>query len=166
VLLLGPLWALALVALRRRRWSTLVAAAFGLAVVPTAFVAAGFDWFAGLEATRAAYLAGVAPERPDRYFVVSNLVVFAVAVGPAAVAGVAWLRDRATWWLVGGAAAGVMAADLSTMSKGEVERIWLPAVPFMLLATTSIRGRTARRGWLAAQLGLGLLLTVVLDSPW
>jgi hypothetical protein len=47
-----------------------------------------------------------------------------------------------------------------------VERIWLPAVPFVVLATCAIRGRTARRGWLAAQLGLGLLLTAVLDSPW
>ena len=105
---------------------------------------AGFDWLAGLEATRTAYLAGVAPERPDRYFIVANLVVFAVAVGPAAVAGVVWLRDRAAWWLVGGALAGVLAADLSTMSKGEVERIWLPAVPFVVLATSAIRGRTAR----------------------
>ena len=77
-----------------------------------------------------------------------------------------WLRDRAAWWLVGGALAGVVAADLSTMSKGEVERIWLPAVPFLVLATCAIGGRTARRAWLAAQLGVGLLLTVVLDSPW
>ena len=60
----------------------------------------------------------------------------------------------------------MVAADLSTMSKGEVERIWLPAVPFVVLATCAIRGRTARRAWLAAQLGLGLLLTAVLDSPW
>lgn len=166
MLLLGPLWALAVLALRRRAAAPLISAAVGFAVVPLVFVAAGFDWFAGLEATRTAYLAGVAPGRPDRYFVVSNLVVLAVAVGPAAVAAVVWLRDRAAWWLVGGALAGVVAADLSTMSKGEVERIWLPAVPFIVLATTAIRGRTARRCWLAAQLGLGLLLTAVLDSPW
>ena len=166
MLLLGPLWALAVLALLRRNWQPLITAAAGFAVVPVVFMAAGFNWFAGLDATRVAYLAGVATERPDRYFIVSNLVVFAVAVGPAAVAALVWLRDRSTWWLVGGALAGVLAADLSTMSKGEVERIWLPAVPFLLLATSAIRGRTARRAWLAAQLGLGLLLTAVLDSPW
>jgi hypothetical protein len=52
------------------------------------------------------------------------------------------------------------------MSKGEVERIWLPAVPFVVLATAAIVGRAQRRIWLAAQLGLGLLLTATLDSPW
>ncbi len=166
VLLLGPLWAVAVLAVRRRAWMPLVSAAAGLAVVPAAFMAAGFNWLDGLSATHAAYLAGVAPERPDRYFVVANLVVLAVAVGPATVAAVVWLRDRSAWWLVGGALAGVVAADLSTMSKGEVERIWLPAVPFLVLATCAIRGRTARRLWLGAQLSIGLLVTAVLDSPW
>jgi len=164
--LLGPLWALAVMTLRNRRWQPLVPAAIGVAVIPLLFMAEGFDWFAGLAATRTAYLAGVAPERPDRYFVISNLVVLAVAIGPAAVAGIAWLRDRAAWWLVGGALAGVVAADLSTMSKGEVERIWLPAVPFLVLATTSIGSRTARRGWLAAQLAVAGTLQIVLRSPW
>jgi hypothetical protein len=166
MLLLGPLWALAVLALRRSSRRPLLTAGAGFAVVPLLFMAAGFDWFAGLAATRDAYLAGVAPGRPDRYFVVSNLVVFAVAVGPAAVAGLTWLRDRATWWLVGGALAGVLAADLSTMSKGEVERIWLPAVPFVVLATTAIRGRRARQLWLAAQLVAAVLLQATLDAPW
>lgn len=166
VLLLSPLWAVAIWGLRQGRWRCAVSALLGFAVVPLLFVAAGFDWLAGLQATRTAYLAGVAPGRPDRYFIVSNLVVFAVAVGPAAVAASTWLRDRAAWWLVGGALAGVVAADLSTMSKGEVERIWLPAVPFVLLATCAIRGTNPRRVWLGAQLALGLLLTAALDSPW
>ncbi len=166
MLLLGPLWALAVLALRRRDWQPMVTAVAGFLVVPALFMAAGFDWLAGLDATRAAYLDGVAPERPDRYFLIANLVVLAVAVGPAAIAALVWLRDRAAWWLVGGALAGVVAADLSTMSKGEVERIWLPAVPFLVLATCAIGGRTALRAWLAAQLGVGLLLAVVLDSPW
>lgn len=166
MLLLGPLWAVAVMTLLRRRWQPLVPALVGFAVVPVLFVAEGFNWLEGLAATRTAYLAGVAPERPDRYFVIANLVVLAVAIGPAAVAGIAWLRDRAAWWLVGGALAGVIAADLSTMSKGEVERIWLPAVPFLVLATSSIIGRTARRGWLAAQLAVAGALQVFLRSPW
>ena len=166
MLLLAPLWALAVLALRRHEWQRLATAAVGCSIVPLAFMAAGFSWLDGLEATRSAYLAGVALERPDRYFILANLVVLAVAVGPATVAALTWLRDRSAWWLVGGALVGVVAADLSTLSKGEVERIWLPAVPFLVLATCAIRGRGARRAWLAAQLGLGLLLQAALDSPW
>ncbi len=166
VLLLGPLWALAVLALRRRAWPVLVAAAAGAAVVPLLFTWAGFDWLEGLAGTREAYQAGVALERPDRYFVVSNLVVLGVAVGPATVAALAWLRHRPTWWLVGGALAGVVAADLSTMSKGEVERIWLPAVPFLVLATATFPDLRWRRGWLAVQLASALVLQLLLRSPW
>jgi len=166
VLLLAPLWALAVWTLRQRRWQPLVPAAIGAAVIPVLFMAYGFNWFDGLAATREAYLAGVAPRRPDRYFVLSNLVVLAVSIGPAAVAGLAWLRDRAAWWLVGGALAGVIAANLSTMSKGEVERIWLPAVPFLVLATSAIRTTAARRAWLSAQLAVALVLQIVLRTPW
>jgi len=166
MLLLGPLWAIALLALRRGRWQPLLTAALGFVVVPGLFMLLGFNWIEGLAGTRTAYLAGVAAERPDRYFVISNLVVLAVAIGPAAVAGIVWLRDRLAWWLVGGALFGVIAADLSTMSKGEVERIWLPAVPFLVLATCAISGRTARRWWLGSQLSVALLLQVFLRSPW
>jgi hypothetical protein len=166
VLLLGPLWALAVLALRRRAWPVLAVAAAGAAVVPLLFVWAGFDWIEGQAGTREAYRAGVALERPDRYFLVSNLVVLGVAVGPATVAALAWLRHRPTWWLAGGALAGVVVADLSTMSKGEVERIWLPAVPFLVLATATFPDLRWRRGWLAAQLAAALALQLVLRSPW
>jgi hypothetical protein len=166
MLLLGPLWALAIWTLRRGNRRPLVTAVLGFAVVPVLFMSAGFDWFAGLEATRTAYLDGVAPGRPDRYFIVSNLVVTAVAIGPATIAAMVWLRDRAAWWLVGGALGGIIAANASTMSKGEVERIWLPVVPFLVLATCSIRGTDARRWWLAAQLAVAVLLQATLDAPW
>ncbi|CAN5462426.1 integral membrane protein [soil metagenome] len=166
MLLLAPLWALALLGGLRRRWAPLVPAAIGFAVIPGLFMSAGFNWFDGLAATHTAYLAGVAPERPDRYFVIANLAVLAVSVGPATVAGLAWLRDRAAWWLVGGALAGVIAADLSMLSKGEVERIWLPAVPFLVLATSAIAGRMARRGWLGVQLSVAMGLQIWLRSPW
>ena len=166
VTLLGPLWALAVWAAWRRRGPALVAALVGFVVVPGALALAGFSWLGGLEATRAAYLDGVAPDRPYPYFLVANLAALAVAVGPATVAGTAWLRDRAAWLLVGGALAGAVAADLSGLSKGEVERIWLPLVPFLVLATSSIRGRTARRTFLAAQLAVAVLLQAWLRSPW
>lgn len=166
VTLLGPLWALAGWAAWRRRGPALVAAAAGFVVLPGALALAGFSWPDGLDATRAAYLDGVAPDRPYSFFLVANLAALGVAVGPATVAGMAWLRDRAAWLLVGGALVGAVAADLSGLSKGEVERIWLPLVPFLVLATCAVRGRTARRGWLGAQLAVAVVLQAWLRTPW
>ena len=166
MLLLGPLWALAVLGLLRRRWQPLVPAAVGFAVVPLWFMASGFDWFAGLDATHTAYNAGVAPGRPARYFLLSNLVVTAVSVGPATVAAIARLRDRRTWWLVGGALVAILSANVSLMSKGEVERIWLPAIPFLVLATVAIERPRERRIWVAVQLALAIVVHVFVDSPW
>ena len=42
------------------------------------------------------------------------------------------------WLLVGGGLAAVAIADLSGMSKGEVERIWLPFLPWVLLAAAAL----------------------------
>jgi methylthioxylose transferase len=164
--LLAPLWVLAAWAVWRRRWVPVLAVVVGLAVLPGALALAGFDWRAGLDATRTAYESGVAQDRPYTYFLVANLAALLIAVGPATVVGMAWLRDRATWLLVGGAVVGFVAADLSGLSKGEVERIWLPFVPFLVLATSAIRGRAARRGWLVAQLLGTVVLQAWLRTPW
>ncbi len=64
------------------------------------------------------------------------------------------LRDPRLWLLVGGGLAAIALADLSGMSKGEVERIWLPFVPWIAVATVVFRGREAR-GWLGAQVASG-----------
>jgi hypothetical protein len=51
------------------------------------------------------------------------------------------------------------------MSKAEVERIWLPFVPWVLLATSALP-RGAARGWLAANVGTALALEVAVTQPW
>ncbi|MEZ5267201.1 MAG: hypothetical protein R2789_01070 [Microthrixaceae bacterium] len=76
------------------------------------------------------------------------------------------LRDRRLWWLSGSALAGVALADLSAMSKGEVERIWLPAVPWVLVATASIRTTRNRRFWAVVTMGLTVLLQWKLRPAW
>lgn len=166
MLLLGPLWALAVLALVRKRPEPLAWAAAGFAVIPVLFMAAGFDWYDGFLATRDHYREGVADDRPLSYFVFANVAVIAAVVGPAAVAGIVRLRDRATWCLVGGALAGIAVANVSGMSKGEVERIWLPAVPFLVLGCTVFATRRERRGWVGAQLAVGMLMQLVIRSPW
>jgi hypothetical protein len=151
------------IALGRRRPAVIALAGASVALVLGAFFAARFNWFEGLQGTREQYLAGVSQRRPYVEFIVISLAAFALTVGPAAVAGLARLRDRGIWLLAGGALAALAAADLSGMSKGETERIWLPFVPWLLVATAPL---ARSRSWLAAQVGLGLALQVGVRSPW
>ena len=151
------------IAAGRRRPDAVAWAAGGVAIVFAAFAAARFNWFDGLAATREEYLAGISRRRPYPDFLLISLAAFALAAGPAVVAGLARLRDRGMWFLAGGALVALAAADLSGMSKGETERIWLHLVPWLLVATVALRGS---RGWLAAQVALALALQLMLRSPW
>jgi methylthioxylose transferase len=157
------------VAASRRRLRPLVLAAVGAAPVFVAFRAAGFSWLAGLAATRTQYWLGAASGRPYRYFVVADLAAFALAVGPAAAVAIARLRSRRVWLLVGGALVGIVVADLSAMSKAEVERIWLPFVPWVLLATSALAARTSGKGarvLLGLQAASAVLIELAVRSPW
>jgi len=155
---------------RRRRIRPLVVATIGGAVIPLVFLAGGFWWLDGLEATRERYFAGVGGRRPYGAFLIANLAVLALATGPAIAVALARLRDRAGWLLVGGALAAIAVADLSGMSKGEVERIWLPFVPWVLLAGAALGSaagsRVGVRTWLGAQAFLALVIQTLVRSPW
>jgi methylthioxylose transferase len=59
----------------------------------------------------------------------------------------------------------VLVADLSQMSKAEVERIWLPFVPWVLLACALLPERWRRRG-LVLQVVLALLVQHLLLTGW
>lgn len=161
---LAPLALLALaVGAATRRIRPLALAAAGAGAVLLAFAAAGFWWPAGLRATHALYGAGAAARRPYLDFLVISPAAFALAIGPAAVAGLATLRGRRAWVLPAGALAALAVAELSGLSRGETERIWLPFAPWLLLAAASLR---APRPWLAAQLTLAIALQVVVVSQW
>jgi hypothetical protein len=160
----------AVVAIARRRYRPLVVAGLGAGFVFLAFLAAGFSWLTGLATTRRQYWAGVASRRPYWYFVVGNLGAFALAVGPAAAVGLARLRDRRVWMLVGGALLVIALANFSGMSKGEVERIWLPFAPWVLLATVAIVTTRMQTGWtrlwLCGQAAIAIGIQAAVRSPW
>jgi methylthioxylose transferase len=59
----------------------------------------------------------------------------------------------------------VLGADVSGMSKAEVERIWLPFVPWTLLLVVLLPVRWQRWG-LPVQAALGLLLQHLYVSNW
>ncbi len=135
-----------------------------VAVLVAVAVASGFSWLDGLDATRAAYARGVANERPSAYFALAgNPGALAFAAGPAGAVGLVAAfryRHRTASLLPLGAAVTLIAVNASMLSKGEVERIWLPFVPWLALAAPS------SRVWLAAQAALALLLQAWLVSKW
>lgn len=134
-------------------------AATGLVVLAAT---TGFWWPSGLAATREAYWSGRARLRPGWYFTLAgNPGALALSTGPAVAAGLAALgRNRAAVLPVA-ALLAVAVADVSQLSRAEVERIWLPFVPWLALAAPG-----HRRGWLGAQVGLGLALQAGLRTPW
>jgi hypothetical protein len=159
----------AAVAAVTRRWRAAVLAAVGALAVVVAFTGTGFWWFTGFDRVRVIYAASIAASRPYSYFVWANLAALSFAVGAAAYAGLrrAVAAPRAlpgpAALLVLAALAAVALADLSGLSKAEVERIWLPfavwlAVPCALLPHP--------RGWLAAQAVLALAVNHLLLTVW
>jgi hypothetical protein len=163
------------IAIRERRARPLLLAGFGAAVVVALFVAGGFWWLDGLDATRGFYADGISQFRPYSYFVfVGNPAALALALGPVAAAGLGGLavRGARTAWserwplLAAASLAAVAAADLSGLSNAEVERIWLPFMPWIAVAATAVVTQRSRRWWLATSLALGLALQVGLVTPW
>ncbi|GAA2142790.1 hypothetical protein [Glycomyces algeriensis] len=151
------------VAVRRRRWAVLTGGGALAAAVVLAPLAWGYWWLEGLQVTRVRYYAGVAALRGYWYFLLANLAVFALALGPAIAAALARLRDRLMWIVVGSCLAAVAIADLSGMSSAETERIWQPFMPLVLLAGCAL---TRPRGWLALQLAVAVVLAAALRVQW
>ena len=154
------------VAVARRAWRPLLIAGAVASAAVLAFVPLGFWWGAGLLATKHEYdTLGVT--RPYSYFVFNNIGAWALAIGPATAVALVRLRDRRLWVLVGGAVAAVALADLSGMSEGEVERIWLPFTLWVLAAGAALGPRPAVvRGWLAVQVMTALVITATVGTLW
>jgi hypothetical protein len=156
------------VAWRRRRLRPIALAAVGAAPVFLAFLAAGFSWISGLLATRDRYFAGVGSRRPYLEFLVANAAAFGIALGPAIPVAVARLRDRRLWLLVGGGLLAVGIAMMSGMSKGEVERIWLPLAVWVLPAGAVLAAGRSRvtRAWLGVQAAAAVAVATVVRTSW
>ena len=157
-----PLGLLALVLLRRP--GRVLRAAVAVVAVAGVFAALGFWWLDGLHQTYLRVHAGAGGYRPLQYFVLANLAALAVAVGPAAAAGLRALRRTdPVWVLVGPLLLGLLVADVTGTMRGEVERIWLPYVPWLLVPAARL---AHPRGWLALQLAVALVVQLVLRSKW
>jgi hypothetical protein len=175
LLLMAPV-ALAVIIVTRC-WRALLYAVPAALAVAGVFALAGFWWLDGYHLVVERYYAGIAAHRPYWYWVWANLACLALAVGPAAVAG---LRRTVPHFLEGlprrpvpdpvvalvrGAALAVLTADLTGLSKAETERIWLPFAVWLVLAAATLP-RASRRWWLVAQAGTALAVNHVLLTSW
>lgn len=168
----------------RERAQSIASTAMGGLVVVAIFAVLRFWWFDGLATTRIFYWKGTAKFRPLGYFFVANIANVAIASGPAVIAGMgaavgAGLRGAKTsvrslvetvdrsWVLALGAVLAMVGANVSQLSKGETERIWLPFFVF-LVPLASALGHTlwSRRCWIALQAATALVLQVGLLSKW
>ncbi|WP_433282902.1 hypothetical protein ACQPZA_20270 [Pseudonocardia xinjiangensis] len=169
-LVLGGLLALAVLVVTRR-WRAGALATAGVLAVVAAFTAAGFWWFTGLHLLRIIYAASAAAGRPYEYFVWANLAALVLATGPAVLAGLRRLAAAprslplAPALLVAAAVVAVLAADVSGLSKAEVERIWLPFGVWMVVGCALLPPRHVR-WWLVAQAVLALLVNHLLLTVW
>jgi hypothetical protein len=138
-----------------RSWRPLPVAVVAALGVVLLFAVSGFAWWDAYPVLRERYFDGIASDRPHSYWWWGNLAALAVSAGPLVGAGVAALRrssDRVGLLLVGAAVLMVALADSSGMSKAEVERIWLPFIPWL---TTSLA--LLPDGWRRWGLGLQVL---------
>ena len=138
-------------------------------MVVVAFTAAGFWWLDGYHLVVERYYQGLASVRPYTYWVWANIAALVACAGPAmAVVLRRALVDRSlhvTRLLPLAAAAAIVVADVSGLSKAETERIWLPfAVWFAAGAALVPAG--SRRVWLAVQAGTALLVNHLLLTSW
>ncbi len=157
-----------------RSWRPLpVAAAAALAVV-LGFAAAGFSWWDAYPVLRERYYDGIAADRPQSYWWYGDLACLVVSAGPLLLSGLgsaatrsfrAARVDRAPLLLVGAAVVVVAAADASGMSKAEVERIWLPFVPWLTVSFALLPDRW--RSWaLGAQVLAALVVQHLFYTVW
>jgi hypothetical protein len=167
--LLGVL-ALAVLWLARSWWPLPVAALAALAVVLT-FAALGFSWWEAYPVLVDRYWDGIAATRPTSYWVWGNLGSLLVSGGPLLGAGLAVTARRhhgparTVAVLAGAAVLAIAIADLSQMSKGEVERIWLPFVPWLTLSLALLPGGWRRWG-LALQVTTALVVQHLVYTSW
>ena len=135
----------------------------------------------GWELVRELDLVGSNTYRGTTYVNQGNLVVAnSQALGGTGVAGVQAVtlggstsgtftltfNGQTTDPIAYNAAPSLVQSALSGLSKGEIERIWLPFAPWILVAGASLDGdRATARPWLALQAAACLVLQFTIRGP-
>jgi hypothetical protein len=150
----------------------LVPAVVAALAVVGVFALAGFWWFDGYNLVQVRYWQGIAANRPFQYWAWANFASVVCAVGLGTVAGVSrafdlpLLKARSGLHLmVLAALLAIVCADLSMLSKAEVERIWLPYTVWLTAAGAFLPPRS-QRWWLGLNVVGALVLNHVILTNW
>jgi hypothetical protein len=104
------------------------------ALVPLAiFRLWGFTWPKGLSAAQADFSLRVGPHRSWALWAALDVLLLLLASGPALVRAMRRVRLTPGWPFLAGAGLAVVFAVASGLSRGEVERSWLPFFPWLLV---------------------------------
>lgn len=171
--LLAPV-ALAVLVAQRSWRPVLVLVPVALALTGV-FALYGFAWWEAYPVLVERYWAGLASDRPMSYWWWGNLAALLVSAGPMVGAGLGHAARLAVarptreiavpLGLVGGVALAIIAAEVSGMSKSEVERIWLIFIPWLTVSLALLPARWLR--WaLGAQLVTALVVQHLLYTSW
>jgi len=168
-LVLFGLLALAVFGLTRA-WRLLPWAAVGTAAVVAMFWAAGFTWWEAYPVLRERYYDGFGGERPYQYWVWAGLAAWTFTVGLVTWAAFPrmWTYARRRAPLAVLALSGLVCiaiASLSAMSKGEVERIWLPFT-LWIVTVPALLPPEWRRPLLLSQVAIAVLAQTLLITRW
>ncbi|HEY1532021.1 MAG TPA: hypothetical protein VGF80_14465 [Galbitalea sp.] len=160
-----------------RSWRPIPIVLGVVAVIVFAFAAGGFEWWRAYPILSQRYYDGIASVRPYSYWIWGDLACLVISAGPvvgsAIAASISRVRSfrtepadlRPIILLALAGLATVLIADVSGMSKAEVERIWLPFIPWMLVGTALLPARWVRV-ILALQLALALTVQHLLHIVW
>ncbi|MGP4017622.1 hypothetical protein [Saccharopolyspora sp. 5N708] len=145
----------------------LLLAAVAVAGVVAVFALQGFWWLDGYHLVVQRYHQGDYAQRPYSYWVGGNIGALLISAGPLAAVAVrrAVLDRGAAAWLVLAAAVAVLAADISGLSKAEVERIWLPFAVWFAVGGALLPARH-HRWWLAGQAVIALAVNHLIATNW
>jgi hypothetical protein len=146
-------------------------------VIVLGFAAAGFEWWRAYPVLTQRYFAGIASIRPYSYWVWGDLAALVISAGPVVGSSIAASLSRVRSWrtespdlrpivlLTVASLAAILLADVSGMSKAEVERIWLPFIPWLLVGTALLPARWVRIV-LALQVAVALTVEHLLHIVW
>ena len=150
----------------------LVPAVLVVLVIVGVFALVGFWWFDGYTLVQERYWQGIAINRPFQYWSWANYGSVVCAVGLGTVAGVSsafdlkLLRARSgLHLLIVAALLATLCADLSMLSKAEVERIWLPYTIWLTTAGALLPPRS-HRFWLTLNVIGALVVNSFILTNW
>lgn len=151
---------------RRRPLLNLLGAA--AALVPLALArAGGFVWLAGLAAAQTDPSVPATPEHSWLLYLGPDLLLVLIACGPAMVPAARKIRRTPGWPYLAGAGVAVVVSVVAGLSRGEVERAFLPFLPWLLVPAVAPEPGTPADGTAPTPVGLvalGAAAAVVIEA--